>query len=94
MAYNKSELVSKIAQKSNLTKSQAEAAVDAFKDVLIESLKEGEGIKLTGVLSATRVKRSARTGRNPRTGETIDIPSRYGVKLTAGTELKRAVSEE
>ena len=56
MAYNKSDLVNKIAQKSNLTKAQSEAAVNAFQDVLVEALQSGEGLRLTGVLSATRVK--------------------------------------
>ena len=51
MAYNKSDLVSKIAQKSNLTKAQAEAAVNAFQDVFVEAMQSGEGLKLTGLFS-------------------------------------------
>lgn len=94
MAYNKSELVSKIAQKANLTKAQAEDAVNAFEDVLVESLKSGEGLRLTGILTASRVERAARKGRNPRTREVIDIPAGYGVKLTPGSLLKKAVSEQ
>ena len=82
MAYNKSDLVSKIAQKSNLTKAQDEAAVNAFQDVFVEAMKSGEG-----------VKRAARTGRNPRTGEQIDIPASYGVRISAGSLLKKAVTE-
>lgn len=93
MAYNKSDLVSKIAQKSNLTKAQAEAAVNAFQDVFVEAMKSGEGLKLTGLFSAERVKRAARTGRNPRTGEQIDIPASYGVRISAGSLLKKAVTE-
>ena len=89
MAYNKSDLVAKIAQKTSLTKAQSEAA---FQEVLVESLESGEGLRLTGVLSASRVKRAARTGRNPRTGETIKIPAGYGVKLQAGSLLKKAVA--
>ena len=73
MAYNKSDLVSKIAQKSNLTKAQAEAAVNAFQDVFVEAMQSGEGLKLTGLFSAERVKSAARTGRNPRTAR----PSRF-----------------
>ena len=91
MAYNKSDLVSKIAQKSNLTKAQAEAAVNAFQDVFVEAMKSGEGLKLTGLFE--RVKRAARTGRNPRTGETIEIPATYGVRISAGSLLKKAVTK-
>jgi len=90
MAYNKSDLVSKIAQKSNLTKAQAEAAVNAFQDVFVEAMQSGEGLKLTGLFSAERVKRAARTGRNPRTGE---IPATYGVRISAGSLLKKAVTK-
>ena len=90
MAYNKSDLVSKIAQKSNLTKAQAEAAVNAFQDVFVEAMQSGEGLKLTGLFSAERV---ARTGRNPRTGETIEIPATYGVRISAGSLLKKAVTK-
>ena len=93
MAYNKSDLVTKIAQKSHLTKAQAEAAVNAFQDVFVEAMKSCEGLKLTGLFSAERVKRAARTGRNPRTGETIEIPATYGVRISAGSLLKKAVTE-
>ena len=74
MAYNKSDLVSKIAQKSNLTKAQAEAAVNAFQDVFVEAMESGEGL-------------------NPRTGETIKIPASYGVRISAGSLLKKAVTK-
>ena len=84
MAYNKSDLVSKIAQKSNLTKAQAEAAVNAFQDVFVEAMQSGEGLKLTGLFSAERV---------PRTGETIEIPATYGVRISAGSLLKKAVTK-
>ena len=85
MAYNKSDLVSKIAQKSNLT--------NAFQYVFVEAMQSGEGLKLTGLFSAERVKRAARTGRNPRTGETIEIPATYGVRISAGSLLKKAVTK-
>ncbi len=93
MAYNKSDLVTQIAQKSHLTKAQAEAAVNAFQEVVVEARKPGEGLKLTGLLSAERVKRAARTGRNPRTGETIEIPTTTGQRISAGSLLKTAVTE-
>ena len=65
MAYNKSDLVSKIAQKSNLTKAQAEAAVNAFQDVFVEAMQSGEGLKLTGLFSAERVKPAPAATRAP-----------------------------
>jgi DNA-binding protein HU-beta len=92
MSLNKSELVSAIADKSDLTKAQAEEALNAFQEVLIESLGKGDAVKLTGLFSVERVERAARTGRNPRTGEEIAIPAGYGVKLSAGSLLKKAVT--
>ena len=76
MAYNKSDLVSKIAQKSNLTKAQAEAAVNAFQDVFVEAMQSGEGLKLTGLFSAERVKRCLLyTSPSPRDLSTSRMPS-------------------
>ena len=92
MPLNKSELVSAIAAKSGLTKIDAESAINAIQEVLVESLSAGEAVKLTGLLSIERVERAARTGRNPRTGEEIQIPAGYGVKVSAGSLLKKAVT--
>jgi len=89
--HNKSEVVAAIADKSGLTKADSEAALDAFREFLIDSVGRGEAVKLTGVFSLERVKRAARTGRNPRTGEEIQIPESWGVKLTPGALLKNAV---
>ena len=89
---NRSELVAAIAEKAGLSKTQADAALGAFQTVLVESLEKGDGVKVTGLLSVERVERAARTGRNPRTGEEIKIPAGYGVKITAGSDLKKAVS--
>ena len=94
MSLNKSELVSAIAAKSELTKAQAEDALNAFQEVLVESLSKGEAVKITGLLAVERVERAARTGRNPRTGEEIHIPAGFGVKVSAGSVLKKAVSGE
>ncbi|QWW20616.1 HU family DNA-binding protein [Schaalia sp. 19OD2882] len=92
MSVNRTELVAKIAERANLTKVQADAALAAFQEVLVESLAAGESVKVTGLLSVERVERAARTGRNPRTGEEIQIPAGFGVKLSAGSTLKKAVS--
>ncbi|MCI1642797.1 MAG: HU family DNA-binding protein [Actinomyces sp.] len=92
MSVNRTELVAAIAERANLTKVQADAALSAFQEVLVDSLSKGEPVKVTGLLSVERVERAARTGRNPRTREEIQIPAGYGVKISAGSTLKKAVS--
>ena len=93
MSVNRTELVAQIAERADLTKAKADEALAAFQAVLVESLAKGEAVKVTGLLSDERVERAARTGRNPRTGEEIKIPAGYGVKLSAGSTLKKAVSK-
>ena len=94
MAINRTELVSAMAERAGLTKTQADAALGAFQSVIIDALSQGESVRVTGLMSIDRVERAARTGRNPRTGEEIQIPAGYGVKLTAGSTLKNAVSSK
>ena len=94
MSVNRTELVAQIAERADLTKAKADEALAAFQAVLVESLAKGEAVKVTGLLSVERVERAARTGRNPRTGEEIKIPAGYGVKLSAGSTLKKAVSSD
>lgn len=91
MSVNRTELVQAIAERADLTRAQADAALAAFQDVLVENLGNGEPVKVTGLLSVERVARAARTGRNPRTGEEIQIPAGFGVKISAGSALKKAV---
>ena len=93
MSVNRTQLVASIADKAQITKVQADAALSAFQDVLIESLSKGEAVKVTGLFSVERVERAARTGRNPQTGEQIQIPAGYGVKISAGSTLKKAVAK-
>lgn len=93
MSVNRTDLVAAIAERASLTKAQADAALSAIQDVMVESLATGEAVKVTGLLSVERVDRAARTGRNPRTGEEIAIPAGYGVKISAGSALKKAVAK-
>ncbi|MDN5557864.1 MAG: HU family DNA-binding protein [Ruaniaceae bacterium] len=93
MSVNRTDLVAAIAERASLTKVQADAALSALQEVLVDSLGKGEAVKVTGLLSVERVERAARTGRNPRTGEEIAIPAGYGVKITAGSNLKKAVAK-
>ena len=93
MSVNRTELVASIADRASLTKAQADSALAAFQEILIENLSKGEPVKITGLMSVERVERAARTGRNPRTKEEIQIPAGYGVRISAGSTLKKAVSK-
>lgn len=90
MAISRSDLVSALAEKAEVTKTTADDVLSAFADVLIDAVSKGEKVAIPGILSVERVSRAARTGRNPATGETIDIPAGYGVKVSAGSKLKAA----
>ena len=92
MAFTKADVVAQIADRSGLTKVDSEAALNAFQEVLVDALAAGEDVKLTGLFSVERVERAARMGRNPQTGEPLEIAAKSGVKLTAGSLLKKAVA--
>ena len=70
---NKTELVAAMAEKTELSKKDAEAALKAFTDVVAEELKKGEKIQLVGFGTFEVSERAARTGRNPQTGEEMEI---------------------
>ena len=85
---NKSDLVSMMAAKSNLTKKDAESALNAFIESVETSLKKGEKIQLVGFGTFEVRKRAARSGINPRTKETIKIPASKAPVFKAGKALK------
>lgn len=93
MSLNRTELIAKVAEKAGLSKTDSDKALSALQDVLVESLEAGDAVKITGLMAIERTERAARKGRNPRTGEEIEIPAGYGVKLTAGSALKKAVAK-
>jgi DNA-binding protein HU-beta len=84
---NKAELVDAIAGKAGLTKADAKRALDAFTEVVAKSLKKGDKIALVGFGTFSVSQRSARTGRNPRTGEPIKIKAKKVAKFKAGGNL-------
>ena len=90
---NKAELVSAIADKAELSKKDAEAALKAFTDVVTEELQKGEKIQLVGFGTFEVSERAARTGRNPQTGEEMTIPASKAPKFKAGKALKDMVNE-
>lgn len=87
---NKTELVDAIAAKTGVTKADAAKVLDGFFEVASEVVGGDEKLTLPGFLSIERTHRSTREGRNPATGETIQIPAGYGVKVSAGSKLKAA----
>ena len=89
---NKAELVAAVAEKAEISKKDAEAAVKAFTDVVAEELKKGEKIQLVGFGTFEVSERSAREGRNPQTGETMKIEASKSPKFKAGKALKDAVN--
>ncbi len=89
---NKTELVEYIAKSADISKASATRAVDAALQAITESLKKGESVTLVGFGTFDVGERSARTGRNPRTGETIQISSAKQPKFRPGKQLKDAVN--
>ncbi len=88
----KAELVAKIHAKAGLsTKAQAETALDALIATLTEAMKAGDSVTFTGFGSFKVTERAARKGRNPRTGQEINIPAAKAVKFTPGKALKEAI---
>ena len=90
---NKTELVAAIAEKTGLTKKDAEGAVKAFTDTVAEQLKAGDKIQLVGFGTFEVSERPEREGRNPQTGETMKIAACKAPKFKAGKALKDAINE-
>lgn len=90
---NRTELVAAMAQKTELSKKDAEKALKAFTEVVAEELKKGEKIQLVGFGTFEVSKRAARTGRNPQTGATMKIKASKTPKFKAGKALKDVVNK-
>ena len=90
---NKTELVAAMAEKTELSKKDAEKALKAFTDVVVEELTKGEKIQLVGFGTFEVVDRPAREGRNPKTGETMKIAASKAPKFKAGKALKDVVNK-
>ena len=87
---NKTELVAKIAASTGQSQATVDAVLGGLFDALSESVNSGTKVSIPGWLAVERTHRAARTGRNPQTGATIDIPAGYSVKVSAGSKLKAA----
>ena len=89
---NKAELITSMAEKSQLTKKDAEAALKSFIDSVQEALESGEKVQLIGFGTFETRERAAREGRNPRTGETMTIAASKSPKFKAGKALKDSLN--
>lgn len=89
---NKAEFVAKLAEKTGFTKADSEKAVNAFLETVTETLKSGDKIVFTGFGSFEVTERAAKEGRNPQTGETIQIKASKAPKFKPGKSLKDAVA--
>lgn len=89
---NKAELIELVAEAADISKAAATRAVDATFDGITDSLRRGDTVTLVGFGTFSVGERSARTGRNPRTGETITIAASRTPKFKAGKALKDALN--
>jgi DNA-binding protein HU-beta len=91
MSLNKSELVAAIAADTGESQAAVNRVVDSFFEVISKTIVKGDKVTIPGWLSVEKGHRKARQGRNPQTGETIQIKASNTVKVSAGSKLKAAV---
>jgi DNA-binding protein HU-beta len=87
----KAELIEKMAQRAKISKRAAGIALNTFVEAITNTLRNGDKVALVGFGTFSVSKRKARTARNPRTGETIEVPAKMAPKFKAGRDLKNAV---
>ena len=87
---NKTELVAKIAVSTGQSQATVDSVLGGLFDALAESVAAGTKVSIPGWLAVERTHRAARSGRNPQTGATIQIPAGNSVKVSAGSKLKAA----
>lgn len=88
---NKADLIEKVSRKTLLTKVQSEQVLDAALEVITKAVSKGDEVKLVGFGTFSRTVRKARTGRNPKTGTTLSIPSQKVPKFKPGKDFKDLV---
>jgi DNA-binding protein HU-beta len=90
---NKQELIDAISKESKLSKATSKKALESLTKTVKKTLKKGDKVILVGYGTFSVVKRAARMGKNPRTGQTIKIPAKKAVKFKAGAELAKSVQK-
>ncbi|PTQ74701.1 DNA-binding protein HU-beta [Nitrosomonas oligotropha] len=91
---NKTEMIEEIASRTNLTKADAARAVNAVLDTIVETVAKGDDVTLPGFGSFKSVQRAAREGKNPKTGEKLQIAATIAPKFSAGATFKNAVAKK
>ena len=89
---NKQELIAAIAEQADISKNDAENALKAFTDIIMQELSKGGKVQLMGFGTFDVSERAARKGKNPQTGEEMDIPASKVPRFKAGKALKTAVN--
>jgi DNA-binding protein HU-beta len=90
---NKADIIGTVAERAGISKKDSEKAVNSFIDIISEALVAGDKIQLVGFGAFEVKNRAARTGRNPRTKETIEIPASRTPTFKPGKALKDAVAK-
>ena len=84
----KAELIEKVAEAAGVSKADAEKTVSAFFELVVATAKKGDKVSWPGFGAFSTTRRQARTGRNPRTGETVQVPASTAMKFSASSTLK------
>ena len=90
----KADLVERVANEADMTKKDAEHLVEIIFDTIISTLNKGEKIELRGFGSFRLRSRNSRKGRNPKTGESVEIPAKRVAYFKPGKELKEVINQE
>lgn len=91
---NKADIIDRMAEAADISKAAAGRALEALHNSITEALKAGDSVAFVGFGTYSVGHRQARTGRNPQTGETMQIPAATTVKFKAGKQLKDAVNDK
>jgi len=89
---NRTELVQAVAERAGVSKSDADAVLNALADTVGETIAKDEKVTIPGFLTFERAFRAARTARNPQTGEEIKVAAKHTAKVSAGSGLKKAAA--
>jgi DNA-binding protein HU-beta len=90
---NRQQLITDVAQRADVPAGQVAQVLDAMRDSIAAAVGDGDKVTVPGFVTVERGHRAARTGRNPQTGEAMEIAAAYTVKISAGSTLKSAVKQ-